>query len=173
MATPIMILEQKYQALLQEAQRRQSADLESIQLCFQTLSLASHIDNDCARLLAPHGLSEGRFVMLFLLDTAREGLAPNELAERAGVTRATVTGLLDGLEREALIERQAAGHDRRALRIQLTDKGRQTAKQVFDSHSLWIASLFGSLSPAEREQLSMLLNKAATSMKQTEKEILP
>lgn len=159
-----MILEQKYQALLQEAQRRHLADIEGIRLCFQTLSLASGIDNDCARLLAPHGLSEGRFVMLFLLDTASEGLAPNELAERAGVTRATVTGLLDGLEREALIERHAVSHDRRALRIRLTDKGKQTAKQVFDSHSLWIASLFGNLSAVEREQLSMLLNKVAANL---------
>lgn len=166
-----MILEQKYQALLQEARRRQLNDPEGIQLCFQTLSLASQIDSDCARLLAPYGLSEGRFVMLFLLDAAGEGLAPNELAERAGVTRATVTGLLDGLEREALIERQAAKQDRRALRIQLTDKGRQTAKQVFDSHSRWIASLFGSLSATEREQLAILLNKVSTGLNQSEKEM--
>lgn len=165
-----MILEQKYRALLQEAQRRQLADIKGIQLCFQTLSLASHIDNDCARLLAPHGLSEGRFMMLFLLDSAGEALAPNELAERAGVTRATVTGLLDGLEHEALIERQPAAHDRRALRIQLTDKGKQTAKQVFDSHSVWIASLFGSLSATEREQLAMLLNKVSTALIDSKKE---
>lgn len=171
MATSTMILEQKYQALLQEAQRRQLANIKGIQLCFQTLSLASHIDNDCARLLAPHGLSEGRFVMLFLLDSVGEALAPNQLAERAGVTRATVTGLLDGLEREALIERLPAEHDRRALRIQLTDKGKQTAKHVFDSHSSWIASLFGSLSGTEREQLAMLLNKVSTGLIHSEKEI--
>lgn len=169
MATLIMILERKYQALLQEAQRRQLADVEGIHLCFQTLSLASNIDNDCARLLAPHGLSEGRFVILFLLDTTSEGLAPNELAERAGVTRATVTGLLDGLEREALIERQPADNDRRALRIRLTDKGRQTAKRVFDGHSIWIASLFGNLSTTEREQLSILLNKVAINLDSTKK----
>jgi len=171
MAPSTMILEQKYQALLQEAQRRQLADTDGIQLCFQTLSLASHIDNDCARLLAPHGLSEGRFVMLFLLDAAGEALAPNQLAEKAGVTRATVTGLLDGLEREALIKRQSAEHDRRAVRIQLTDKGRQTAKHVFDNHSTWIASLFGSLSVTEREQLAMLLNKVAAGLIHSEKEI--
>ena len=170
MVTLTMILEQKYQALLQEAQRRQLADIEGIQLCFQTLSLASHIDNDCARLLAPYGLSEGRFVMLFLLDAAGEGLAPNELAERAGVTRATVTGLLDGLEREALIERQAVKQDRRALRVQLTDKGRQTAKHVFHNHSTWIASLFGSLSVTERAQLAILLNKVSTGLSRSEKE---
>lgn len=168
MGASTMILERKYQALLQEAQRRKLADTEGIRLCFQTLSLASGIDRDCASLLAPYGLSEGRFVMLFLLEAANEGLAPNELAERAGVTRATVTGLLDGLEREALIERLAAPHDRRALHIRLTDKGRQTAKQVFDDHSVWIASLFSHLSTSERKQLATLLDKVATNLNVSE-----
>jgi hypothetical protein len=94
------------QALLAEAERRKLDDVDSMRLCFQTLSLAARIDRDCAALLAPHGLSEGRFVLLFLLESASEGLAPNHLAEQAGITRATVTGLLDGLEREALAERR-------------------------------------------------------------------
>ena len=85
--------------------------------CFQALSLAAAIDRDCAALLAPHGLSEGRFVLLFLLDAAPGGLAPAVLAQQAGVSRATVTGLIDGLEREALVARQADASDRRALRI--------------------------------------------------------
>lgn len=159
-----MTLKQKYQALLQEAQRRQLPDVEGIRLCFQTLSLAAAIDSDCAALLAPHGLSEGRFVLLFLLDAASEGLAPNVLAEQAGVSRATVTGLLDGLEREALIERQADASDRRALRIRLTRRGKRVAKEVFDQHGRWIAGLFGNLSAPERTQLAALLDKVAANL---------
>lgn len=158
-----MVLEQKYLALLQEAERRQLPDLQGIRLCFQTLSLAARIDRDCAALLAPHGLSEGRFVMLFLLDAAPDGLAPNLLAGQAGVTRATVTGLLDGLEREALAERHAEPGDRRALRIRLTRKGRQLARTLFEQHGQWIADLFGNLTAAERTQLARLLDKVAAN----------
>lgn len=157
-------LQQKYLALLSEAERRQHPHLDSTRLCFQTLSLAASIDHDCAALLAPHGLSEGRFVLLFLLDSSSEGLAPNTLAERAGVTRATVTGLLDGLEREALIERHAHASDRRALRIQLTRQGKQLAGRMFDQHGRWIASLFGDLSAAERAQLAALLDKVSVGI---------
>lgn len=164
MATFIMQLDQKYNALIQEAQRRQLPDVDGIRLCFQTLSLASAIDRDCAALLAPHGLSEGRFVLLFLLDAAGDGLAPNVLAEQSGVTRATVTGLLDGLEREALIERTADSTDRRALRIHLTRKGKQMAKKVVDQHGRWIAGLFGNLSATERRQLTTLLDKVALNL---------
>lgn len=159
-----MRLEQKYLALIQEAQRRKMPDVEGIRLCFQTLSLATAIDRDCAMLLAPHGLSEGRFVLLFLLDAAPDGLAPNILAERAGVTRATVTGLLDGLEREQLIERHADANDRRALCIRLTRQGKRVAKTVFEQHGRWIAGLYGNLSAPERKQLAALLDKVAGNL---------
>jgi DNA-binding MarR family transcriptional regulator len=159
-----MKLEQKYQALLDEAGRRQMPGVENIRLCFQTLSLAAAIDRDCAALLAPQGLSEGRFVLLFLLAAAPGGLAPRTLAERAGVTRATVTGLLDGLERAALIERQAEAGDRRARRIRLTRKGKQVAQKMFDQHGRWIAGLFSGLSAAERGQLAALLDKVAAHL---------
>ena len=159
-----MELEQKYLALIQEAQRRKLPDVDGIRLCFQTLSLASRIDRDCATLLAPHGLSEGRFVLLFLLDAAADGLAPNILAEKAGVTRATITGLLDGLEREELIARHADASDRRALRIRLTLKGKRVARTVFEQHGRWIAGLFGNLSASQRRQLGSLLNKVAGNL---------
>lgn len=159
-----MTLNQKYLALLHEAERRGIPDVGAIRLCFETLSLATAIDRDCAQLLAPHGLSEGRFVLLFLLNCADDGLAPNVLAEQAGVSRATVTGLLDGLERERLVMRQADVLDRRALRIQLTEKGAQLAQMVMEQHSRWIASLFGNFSAAERQQLVFLLNKAQANL---------
>ena len=98
-------------------------------------------------------------MLLFLLDVAPDGLAPNALAEQAGVTRATVTGLLDGLEREGLIERHANAEDRRALCIRLTSKGKQLASTVIDQHGRWIAGLFGNLSVDERKQLAALLEK--------------
>lgn len=159
--------EQKYQALLDEMQRRGLPDAEGVRLCFQVLSLAAAIDRDCAALLAPHGLSEGRFVLLFLLDAAGEdGLAPKDLAQRAGISRATVTGLLDGLQREGLIERQPDAHDRRALRIVLTAQGRRTARKVIAQHSQWIAQLLAPLNSAERGQLQRLLGKIAAAMQE-------
>ncbi|WP_114469625.1 MarR family winged helix-turn-helix transcriptional regulator [Pseudorhodoferax soli] len=139
-------------------------DVDGVRLCFQTLSLAMGIDRKCAGLLAPQGLSEGRFVLLQLLDASTYGLAPNTLAEQAGVTRGTVSGLLDGLEREELIERNADSNDRRALRVQLTDKGRRVAKTTFEQYGLWTASLYGNLSALERKQLTGLLGKVARKL---------
>lgn len=159
-----MDLELKYQALLAQAQQQQLPQTDNIRLCFESLSLASRIDRDCASLLAPHGLTEGRFVMLFLLEAAGDGLAPHALAQQAGISRATVTGLLDGLERDGLIARHANAQDRRALRIRLTEPGQHLARTVFAQHTRWISGLFATLTEAEQSQLSGLLNKVAQAL---------
>ncbi|MCJ8162946.1 MarR family winged helix-turn-helix transcriptional regulator [Acinetobacter zhairhuonensis] len=159
-----MNLEKKYQVLLSEANKRQLPDIESIELCFMALSLATYIDADCAEQLAVHGLSEGRFILLFLLDAAEDGIAPKDLAEQVGITRPTVTGLVDGLEREGLVERHADPEDRRALKIQLTAKGKSIAKNVFEQHSRWIAKIFGNLTSQERQQFTQLLTKVSNNL---------
>ena len=48
---------------------------------------------------------------------------PSILAEKAGVSRATMTGLLDGLEQGHLIERLLTKADRRSTFIKLTEAG--------------------------------------------------
>ncbi len=80
------------------------------------------------------------------------------------MTRGTVTGLLDGLAREELIERHPNADDRRALRVQLAQKGKRVAEAAFEQHGRWAGRVFGSLSAAEREQLADLLEKTAGSL---------
>jgi len=153
------MLEIKHQAFLTELERRGQPDTGELALCFQVLSLASAIDQDCASRLAPLGLSEGRFVLLFLLRGADTALSPHQLAERAGVTRATVTGLLDGLEREHLVSRHSDPDDKRRIQVQLTAAGQTLAAQLFDQQTHWIASLFADISPRERRTLGTLLQR--------------
>ena len=153
------MLEAKHHALLDEAQRRGHANVAQLRLCFQLLSLSSSIDRDCATRLAPQGLSEGRFIVLFLLHGAGGTLPPHELAERAGVTRATISGLLDGLQREGLLQRRGDAEDGRRLQIVLTAKGARLAESLFDQHTQWIGGLFNGLEASEQRQLSQLLHK--------------
>ncbi len=156
-------LDQKYAALLGHAGHAgdDGAGLaEGMRVCFEVLALASAIDGDCAARLGVYGLSEGKFVLLFLLEQAEGELSPHELAERAGVTRATVTGLLDGLERGGLVRRCAHDRDRRKLIVQLTLDGRQLAKALILEHSRWIGTLFSDFTFEERALLSRLLGRA-------------
>ncbi|MGE8236187.1 MAG: MarR family winged helix-turn-helix transcriptional regulator [Stenotrophomonas indicatrix] len=153
------MLEAKHLALINEAERRGDANLAPLRLCFQLLALSSAIDRDCAARLAPHGLSEGRFVVLFLLHGAGGTLPPHELAEQAGVTRATISGLLDGLQRDGLLQRRSDAEDGRRLQIVLTARGKRLAGDLFDQHTQWIGGLFNGLDSREQVQLSLLLEK--------------
>jgi len=153
------MLEQKHLALLEEAERRAVADTDNMRACFEMLALAGTIDRDCATRLAPLRLSEGKFVLLFLLHDQPDGLSPHELAERAGVTRATITGLLDGLERDGFVMRRTGLDDRRKIAVVLTESGHKTARDLLDGHSAWIASLFAGFTANERQTFHALLRR--------------
>lgn len=158
------ILEQKHLALLEEAERRAVAPKDNLRACFELLALAGAIDRDCAARLAPHRLSEGKFVLLFLLHGRPDGLSPHELSDRAGVTRATITGLLDGLERDGFIARRSGLEDRRKIAVVLTDNGQKTAHDLFNEHATWIATLFAGFTAEERKTLNGFLQRIARNL---------
>lgn len=164
----MMTLEQKHLALLEEAERCGQTGIENMRMCFEVLTLASAIDRACAARLAPHRLSEGKFVLLFLLRDMTEGLAPHELAKQAGVTRATVTGLLDGLQRDGYLERHLDPKDRRRVSVRLTAQGQAMAQRLFSEHNQWISALFAGFDPQECEALSALLKRAWANLEMQE-----
>lgn len=154
------LLRPKHLLMLEEMERRGTPEAEGVRLCFELLAVADAIDRDCARRLEPHGLSEARFVMLVMLERSSKGLAPSALADRAGVTRGTITGLLDGLERDGLVRRAPDPADRRALLIRLTKRGEALARELLSEHARWIGGLFAAVSETERRLLSGLLGRA-------------
>jgi MarR family transcriptional regulator for hemolysin len=74
------------------------------------------------RRLSHLGRSQARWRVL--LHLARHAAAPTqrELAQSVGVEGPTLARLLDGLEAQGLVRRQAVAEDRRAKRIALTPK---------------------------------------------------
>lgn len=77
-----------------------------------------------------HGLSEGRIGVLFRL--YRCGDRPlGELAEDLAMTPRNVTGLVDHLERDGLVERVADAEDRRSVRARLTESGRNRIESIW------------------------------------------
>ena len=111
------------------SRRYPTIDMTTIGVISQVQSLARTLSAGLNNDLACHGLTEGKFyVLVFLFSeelTGQEDPSPSDIAENLGVTRGTITGLLDGLEREGYVERRHDSRDRRALTIQMTDKTRQ------------------------------------------------
>ena len=86
-------------------------------------------------------------------------LTPAELADRTGVTRATITGLVDTLERAGLVTRTPHPDDRRMMSIGLTKEGEKTLAQIMPEHFRRMAWLMEPLSEKERKTFVRLLTK--------------
>jgi DNA-binding MarR family transcriptional regulator len=105
-------------------------------------------------------LSEGKFVVLLLLRQAPHyRLTPSALAEAAGVTRGTMTGLLAGLERSGLVERSEHPEDGRKFSIELTRRALDLFEQVLPERFKHIEEFMSSLTEEEQHQLRSLLEK--------------
>jgi DNA-binding MarR family transcriptional regulator len=112
---------------------------------------------------AGHNITPGRFAVLMLLlqktKDCPQPSTPAELAEMCGVTRATMTGLVDTLERDGLVRREADTHDRRMMSVHLTPKGHAQMSAILPGHFKRIAALMQPLSTVERRTLAQLLGK--------------
>jgi DNA-binding MarR family transcriptional regulator len=71
------------------------------------------------------GMTGARFTLLMTLYFSRENLlAQNEISRELNVSRTNITNLIDGLERDGLVDRVPNPSDRRVSYAQLTDSGR-------------------------------------------------
>src|SRR5512141_2391525 len=94
-----------------------------------TIRTADLLFDVIGRLLRPLGVSSaGGLVLGQLRDHGP--MSPSELGERLIVTRATVTGVVDSLERRGYVLRSPNPSDRRGIIIELTPAGLDIVAQV-------------------------------------------
>lgn len=163
---PHLILKElpRYECLAEAA--REFPDLDPT-ACQAFLHLI-HAGDDVWRVMnghfAEHGITQGRFLVMMLLMEKTSGGCPRaetpaELAELAQVSRATITGLLDTLERDGFVRRDPAPEDRRVVRVRLTPAGEKFMHAYLPGHFRVISALMNELTENERKTLSRLLAK--------------
>ena len=81
------------------------------------------------------------------------------------MTRSSVTGLLDWLEKRSLLARSLSQEDRRSFDLALTDQGREVLARALPAFWRMCASLVDYLDEGERVSLQSILFKAWTRMK--------
>lgn len=107
--------------------------------------------------LRHHRLSRAGREALAVLDGAGQPLSPTAIAERLIVTTASVTSLLDTLERRGLVERRPDPTDRRRLLIVLTQDGKAIVDQFLPEVVALQTAALATLTEAQRRQLVELL----------------
>ncbi len=114
------------------------------------------------KMLGRYGLSQARFLILIVMNrTPDELTSPSVLAQKIGVTRATMTRLIDGLEKDGLIKRYPHESDRRKQQLKLTARGRGLLETLLPDYWSRLYGLMGGLDAAEQATLITLLKKVA------------
>lgn len=110
-------------------------DADAVLLFLTVLKAGSDLLNALDSFLDAHGLRHGRWITLvLLLHEPGQTAKPSDLADKQGVTRATMTGLLEGLERDELVERLPDPADGRGALVKLTGKGRATLMSIMPAY---------------------------------------
>lgn len=102
-----------------------------------------------------------------LLLAAGRVTSPREVADAMGVSRTTVTGLIDRLELDGLITRAIAPDDKRSFLLTLTDKGRQTVEQVENIRRKQLAEALDRMDGPALRHLEAGLEALAAAMQPT------
>jgi DNA-binding MarR family transcriptional regulator len=103
--------------------------------------------------LRKHQLSPAGRQALAILDGAGAPLSPTVIAERLLVTTASVTSLLDTLERRGLVTRSPDPKDRRKVLVALTSHGRRAVDELLPQMVALQTAMVAGLSEARRRQL--------------------
>lgn len=91
-------------------------------------------------------------ILAQLYDAGADGLRMQELQERSLFTRSGLTRLVDRMEAEGLVRREAVSGDRRGVRVVLTPDGRRRHTEAFVEHLQVIEREFGGRLTADRQR---------------------
>lgn len=174
---PLLLLKDlpRYECLLEAAKEFPDLNPSAAEAFLHLLRTSDEAFSVTERTLLGHGVSQGRFGVLMLLwrggqADAKEGgpdcglrapRTPAALADAAGVTRATMTGLIDTLERDGLVKREPDPDDRRMMSVRLTAKAERFLHTLLPEHFKQMTSLMSALTEPERKTLVRLLSKLA------------
>ncbi len=131
-------------------------------LCFQVGRVARKMSRITREKVTQYGLTTAQFFLLNAL-YEEDGILISALASKVALDKATLTGLLDRLERDDLTERRSDPGDRRAIRVHLTAKAeglRAELTELYHDNNGMFLSL---LSQEEKEVFERVVNKLETA----------
>ena len=131
-----------------------------LRLWLRILTIHKLVNNEVRRRLREKfGMSLSRFDLLAQLDGRPEGMRMGELSKRLMVTTGNITGLVDELVGEGLVERLPDPTNRRASLAAMTAKGRKAFGVAARANETWIAEMFAGLGAADKAAMFDMLGR--------------
>ena len=130
-------------------------------LAFLIAQVGSHSQSSFGKQVDPFGLRLAHVGVLKAIFRA-DGLTQRELGDVLGMFPSNLVRLIDELEEKGLVRRGNSTEDRRSYTLQLTVKGQGVALELITLTRAHQDRICTSLTPAERQELTRLLQKIAT-----------
>ncbi|MDP4095850.1 MarR family transcriptional regulator [Paenibacillus sp. P96] len=138
-------------------------ELDSLRTLITFLHTSHEVYNAISGKLSGYGLSVGKLKIVMPLFVHACSLTPSELAHYSGVTRSTMTSMIDGLERDGIIKR-ASLDDRRMTAIHLTEKGREIMNATLPEYAVSISDMMRDFTAEDHELFIGLLQKLTSGL---------
>ena len=144
----------------------QSLDFAAMAAVSNIYRAANVIRNHMERqVLADEDLSWAAFTVLFVLWIWGDQQT-RYLADEAGVTKGTLTGVLKTLEKRGLTRRRAHDADGRLVLVSLEPKGAAVIERLFPAFNMGETDVSSGLTAQEKDQLAVLLRKIIRSVEE-------
>ncbi|MFF1275736.1 MarR family winged helix-turn-helix transcriptional regulator [Streptomyces marokkonensis] len=145
----------------QWARVRPDLDTTAMAVFGRISRLARAMGDRMEKAYARYGISRGEFDVLATLRRSGEPytLSPRQLSGTLMLTTGGMTGRLDKLERAGLLRRSPDPHDRRGLRVTLTDEGLRLIDEAVGAGLAEQTRALSALDGERAAQLSALLRE--------------
>jgi DNA-binding MarR family transcriptional regulator len=121
------------------------------------VQLSFAIQGALGRVAEAHDLSLVQVRLLGILRDREPGML--EVATFLDLDKSSVTGLVDRAERRGLVRRASTPDDGRAVRVTLTERGRELTQKFVKQVERELSALVEGLSEADRKRLSTLASQ--------------
>lgn len=96
-----------------------------------------------------------------------EPLHQRDLAEKLLKSGGNMTLVIDNLEKRQLVRREREVGDRRCIKVQLTEKGKQLIGEIFPTHVAAVVAEMSVLTPSEQMELGRICKQLGTGTRDT------
>jgi len=134
-------------------------DPEANQVLFTLVRAANLLTTDLdSTVWRPFGVSYAGFRVIFTIWVTGP-LEPRTIARLASVSRASISSVINTLERDGYVIRKRESKDRRLVTVDLTEKGRELWHDSFEGHNAREKRWASALDAEEQQTLVDLLQR--------------
>ena len=109
-----------------------------------------------------------RFDVMAALYRFPGGMILSQLSRYLMVSNGNVTGIINRLVADGLVERNLRDGDRRTSVVRLSDRGVRNFESMASAHESWVNGFFANLAPGEAERLAAQLKQTGIYPRSTQ-----